>query len=359
MSNQEGHRLQKMGRTVPVYGFSHPAYEEALAVLIGHDRECTKILEVCFSSIIRENGEIAVEIFKRYVSRYLYVTKFLYNNTFEEEIINIPEMYLLELARQMLLSDIEEFQMFAKKIYPIERLCSELIEEKSDAALILKLRLINRRKEELDENLIDWNNIFSEKRISRMHPSAFLQCIKLATPVNTKLVNEISYHIKKTHIIKKYLLLKDNRQRVEFINAFKGTIHEKTCDELVENIPEEDFNEKINRKKYAIVLKQYMFHIEQSQGEILVDDGAMRAMRRGANLFPIGVKTIRGSFTEGDLVVIKCDEKAMAFLSVVDMSSDDIFHYKGLHSYEIIEMAKALRSTIISKPQFRMKITSQ
>ena len=52
--------------------------------------------------------------------------------------------------------------------------------------------------------------------------------------------------------------------------------------------------------------KRWLVGQMQSKGAVLVDDGAALVLRKkGTSLLPVGVKTIQGTFSRGDLVVIK------------------------------------------------------
>ena len=72
-------------------------------------------------------------------------------------------------------------------------------------------------------------------------------------------------------------------------------------------------------------------------GQIMVDDGAMKAIGKHLSLLAIGVKDVKGIFDRGDVVEIVCNGKVIA-KGIPDYSSEDIAKIKGLHSDKISEM---------------------
>ena len=72
-------------------------------------------------------------------------------------------------------------------------------------------------------------------------------------------------------------------------------------------------------------------------GQIVVDDGARKAIDRHLGLLAIGVKDVKGIFDRGDVVEIMCAGKIIA-KGIPDYSSDEVAKIKGLHSDRIAEV---------------------
>ncbi len=70
-------------------------------------------------------------------------------------------------------------------------------------------------------------------------------------------------------------------------------------------------------------------------GEIIVDDGAVKALKVGKSLLPAGVIDIKGSFDRGDTVHIKDCKLKKIGLGLVAYSSDDAKMIMGHQSQEI------------------------
>lgn len=72
-----------------------------------------------------------------------------------------------------------------------------------------------------------------------------------------------------------------------------------------------------NRTKYTIfrsslspqnARKRWIAHNLNIKGEIMIDNGALSALKKGKSLLPSGVKSIEGNFSRGDAVIIRDDD---------------------------------------------------
>lgn len=70
-------------------------------------------------------------------------------------------------------------------------------------------------------------------------------------------------------------------------------------------------------------------------GEVVIDEGALKALRNGKSLLPAGVIDIEGEFDRGDMVVIKDYHLMDVGRGLVAYSSDDARLIMGHHSKEI------------------------
>ena len=73
-----------------------------------------------------------------------------------------------------------------------------------------------------------------------------------------------------------------------------------------------------------------------TKGEILVDDGAVRAIcTKHRSLLPAGVIDITGSFDRGEIVSILDTKGKQIAAGITNYSSEDLSSIKGLHSENI------------------------
>ena len=82
------------------------------------------------------------------------------------------------------------------------------------------------------------------------------------------------------------------------------------------------------------------------RGKIVVDDGAMRALRRHKSLLPSGIVAVEGVFNEGDVVQINETAKAMPAFN-----SSEIESLLGKHSREISRLYGTDRREEIARPE--------
>jgi glutamate 5-kinase len=73
-------------------------------------------------------------------------------------------------------------------------------------------------------------------------------------------------------------------------------------------------------------------------GVVVVDDGAVRALRRGTSLLPAGVVGVEGSFERGDAVIVRTCAGTEAARGLSSYSSIDILRIAGHKSGEIADI---------------------
>ncbi len=73
-------------------------------------------------------------------------------------------------------------------------------------------------------------------------------------------------------------------------------------------------------------------------GTIVIDDGAMRALRTGRSLLPAGVRRVDGRFQRGDPVAIVTETGAEIGAALVGYSAEEAQTVLGVHSEKIAEI---------------------
>ena len=81
--------------------------------------------------------------------------------------------------------------------------------------------------------------------------------------------------------------------------------------------------------------KQWIIGSVAPKGEVIIDDGAVKAISNGKSLLPAGVKKINGTFEKGDHVLIKSQNNIECGKGLSSFSSLEIEKIKGLHSSKI------------------------
>jgi glutamate 5-kinase len=88
-----------------------------------------------------------------------------------------------------------------------------------------------------------------------------------------------------------------------------------------------------NRKESRL---RYLLSGLQARGRIVIDDGAARALLRGANsLLPAGVTERTGEFKRGDVVQIVTNDGRTVARGVANYASDEVERIRGMHSDQI------------------------
>ena len=81
--------------------------------------------------------------------------------------------------------------------------------------------------------------------------------------------------------------------------------------------------------------KQWISGAIAPKGEIIIDNGALKAIKNGKSLLPAGVKEINGKFEKGDHVLVKDQNNSECARGLTSFSSIEIEKIKGSHSSEI------------------------
>ena len=108
-----------------------------------------------------------------------------------------------------------------------------------------------------------------------------------------------------------------------YINPIKKIIENKKCTWFLPKISKLDAR------------KQWIIGSIAPKGEIIIDQGAVKAINNGKSLLPAGVQKINGIFEKGDHILIKDESSKERGRGISSFSSLEIEKIKGSHSSEI------------------------
>jgi glutamate 5-kinase len=108
-----------------------------------------------------------------------------------------------------------------------------------------------------------------------------------------------------------------------YINPIKKIIENKKCTWFLPKISKLDAR------------KQWIIGSIAPKGEVIIDQGAVRAINNGKSLLPAGVQKINGIFEKGDHILIKDESSKERGRGISSFSSLEIEKIKGSHSSEI------------------------
>ena len=84
--------------------------------------------------------------------------------------------------------------------------------------------------------------------------------------------------------------------------------------------------------------KQWIVGTMKPIGTILIDDGAVDALKKGSSLLPAGIHNVIGTFSRGDAVSVESKNKDKIGIGLVGYSSDDAKKIMGHKSNEIADI---------------------
>lgn len=86
------------------------------------------------------------------------------------------------------------------------------------------------------------------------------------------------------------------------------------------------------------------------QGSLVVDDGAVRAIRRRANLLPSGIVGLRGHFQRGDLIAVVDVGGTEQARGIVRFDDREVERIRGLHTLEVKAALGSDRGHVVMRP---------
>ncbi len=108
-----------------------------------------------------------------------------------------------------------------------------------------------------------------------------------------------------------------------FLNPIQKIIQDNRCTWFIPKVSKLDAR------------KQWIIGSVAPKGEIIIDQGAVNAIRNGKSLLPAGVKKINGIFEKGDHILIKDQKNTECARGLTSFSSIEIEKIKGTHSSNI------------------------
>lgn len=85
-------------------------------------------------------------------------------------------------------------------------------------------------------------------------------------------------------------------------------------------------------------------------GSLVVDDGAVRAIRRRANLLPSGVVGVRGRFRKGDLVSVVDGGGVERARGIVRFDDRDVEQIRGMHTTDVKKRLGVAHGHVVMRP---------
>ncbi len=96
--------------------------------------------------------------------------------------------------------------------------------------------------------------------------------------------------------------------------------------------------------------KKWIISSISPKGEIIIDDGALNALKKGKSLLAAGIKAINGKFSKGDHVRILNKDMIEFARGLSSFNSDEILKIRGQHSNKIsILLGYETKSEVIHK----------
>jgi len=93
--------------------------------------------------------------------------------------------------------------------------------------------------------------------------------------------------------------------------------------------------------------KRWMAYFEKPCGQIIVDNGAVDALKnKGSSLLPKGIKSVRGNFEAGEVVEVMTNDGILVARGLVEQNYSTLKNMLGLDSTSIKKAFPKLRRTV-------------
>ncbi len=89
--------------------------------------------------------------------------------------------------------------------------------------------------------------------------------------------------------------------------------------------------------------------VEEPRGAIIVDEGAVKALRNGSSLLPAGVLKVEGVFRRGDTVSVMNPSGLVVAKGKVNFSSEEIERIKGMKGEEVKRLLKTSKEEVVHR----------
>ena len=93
---------------------------------------------------------------------------------------------------------------------------------------------------------------------------------------------------------------------------------------------------KTDRKPMS-ARSQWMADHLQLKGKLVIDEGAVEAVRKGKSLLPVGVKAVIGDFLRGEIIQVVDQNDKEICRGMINYGSDESRRIMGLRSDEVVE----------------------
>ena len=97
-------------------------------------------------------------------------------------------------------------------------------------------------------------------------------------------------------------------------------------------------------------LEHWMAVQRRPHGAVVVDDGALAAIRRSASLLPRGVVAVHGTFRKGDLVSVVDRHGVEHARGIVRFDDREVERIRGLHSSEVANTLDQPGASVVMRP---------
>ncbi|PWV53258.1 PUA domain-containing protein [Chitinophaga sp. S165] len=354
--SQIGYRIEQLGQIKTAYRFSHPVYEEALAILFSSDKHCELISKAIIKEFSVIDPKSAYITLNKLVAKYPEMSLSLFRHLLEED-RQIKDDYLKVLLSKKLIAvyyetNIADFFFLATEYYPLGDLINNINSiDHQEKDLINKLELVlrymNNSPQGFDSsaiNKIDFYRILSNTRYV-FQPNKLLQILSLSHRIDPTSI-KVFTTAHDLSIIKRIFLGIEKPGRVYYYKLFENNAAIQVELYNLQKYVEKSGSEEIGQ----ILYKKILFSEFKYYGKIIIDPGAANAIKRlKRNLLPVGIIDVIGDFPAGVVVGIFDTRNTIIGVGITEYPSSILHVLKGYSSNAFFELIGYFHSSCAIK----------
>lgn len=362
--SQIGYRVEQFGSLKTAYKFTHPVYEEALALLVFSDSISESIIKLLIENIGDENPIDAFKILSKTVLKFNKVSLFLFQTLLNKNVKLTNNNLRLSLSQKLVsiyyITKEIDFFILAQEFYSLKELVDDLntLNDAGEIAKKLNLVIRYRRNSPLDfdssySKNINWEKLFKNKLRKVRTANTILEILITSVGIDPFSISVYAKYSSIPYIKQAYFLMK-KEDREKFQRLLKGTSVRQELikyDKLIEELDSQNKNRKSLKSLHPIIFSDANYY-----GEIVIDKGAANALLNPwVNLLPIGIISLKGNFEAGSIIAIKDISEQFFAVGMSEYSAEDLNKIKGHKSNEIFDIlgyfhnVNAIRSHFLKK----------
>ncbi|PIQ23923.1 hypothetical protein COW64_21605 [bacterium (Candidatus Blackallbacteria) CG18_big_fil_WC_8_21_14_2_50_49_26] len=349
MRKQLQYRIEQYGSGHTNLRFSHPVYEEAFVEASLKDPIVLDLASIFFDEVLKSQpNEVASSIVRHAVKHTSFsivllrilVQGLLKSGASGHQIVKIGDMLISTYARTgntnfIFLLDllVEPYQLLKNILESSDK--TGLIG--SAIHLIVKKASVQGVNPKAFSEVLDWNAIKIKLYSGSFHIDNIVYVLESASEIRPSFPDEFFSGENVISLHKKF---------GEISESSWSFLEKITCDNQLKTELKKWTQADKSRKDLSYLRKNYEFagrwgnlaselSRKATQGVgLVVDKGAIKAMkdRPSVNLLPVGILSVIGDFSEGEVVHLFDIDRKRIGMGLVEYSSSEIQDIKGQHS---------------------------
>jgi predicted ribosome-associated RNA-binding protein Tma20 len=342
LRSQDGYRIEQYGFKISRYRFAHPRYEEAFCQLMERNFIVFDIVVSVLKSVARTNLMTAIKAANAKSKKYPKLAENMLKNLVLLIVTQASLFQISQIGFKLVgtteLTGYEGFFQLLEKITNLKDIALRINKETDLIAIAYTIRFLNyycRRLARMGKIEHNWKSEFGElidiDRISHLidDENNFQKIAEILIRLKTlskacyKYVNRYLSNIAHKDLLIQFYTLPVS-QRIKLYECTEQDTYVRTL--LKKNINQEEV------KNLRQGVKKWLASNPSPEVGLVIDDGAIEAIKRGRSLLPVGVLKTTGNFDMNQAIGLLDIYENLIGVCIAAYSSNEVALIKGHHS---------------------------